>query len=84
MINSVYTDLKYLFVFIAFFCLSFSLYGFIRDAAETDSTDNIDGQRSGLKLYTDYGTGCEYLATVRGGLFPRIADDGVTHAGCDS
>lgn len=45
--------------------------------------DDTDGQeRSGLKLRTDHGTGCQYLETVRGGITPRMKGD--THVGCSN
>lgn len=42
-----------------------------------DGTDNVEtGQRSGMKLRTDYGTGCQYLETRDGSLSPRLGADG--------
>lgn len=41
----------------------------------TDLYDDADGYRiksSGLVVYTDYGTGVQYLGTVGGGLTPRL------------
>lgn len=40
-----------------------------------DATD-LEETRSGLLLYTDYGTGCQYLATTAGSLTPRLDKDG--------
>lgn len=40
-----------------------------------DDTD-ADGQRSGMALYTDAGTGCQYLSVHRTGLTPRLDADG--------
>ena len=41
-----------------------------------DNTDPPDG-RSGMALYTDALTGCQYLGTGWGGLTPRLYSDGV-------
>lgn len=42
-----------------------------------DVTDNIkDKKRSGLSIYIDHETGCQYLGTVFGGLTPRLDRDG--------
>lgn len=44
--------------------------------------DDTDGKnvRSGLGLYTDFGTGCQYLWRF-GGLTPRMSGSG-TQMGC--
>lgn len=45
--------------------------------------DETDGEkRSGFMLRTDYGSGCQYLENIKGGVTPRIAEDGITHMGC--
>lgn len=36
-----------------------------------DATDSPT-QRSGVRLRTDYGTGCQYLETAGGGIAPRM------------
>lgn len=42
-----------------------------------DDTDNRQtGERSGVSLITDHGTGCQYLRTGWGGITPRIGPDG--------
>lgn len=42
-----------------------------------DSTDDrAAGVRSGMKLYTDHGTGCQYLGRPFTALQPRLAADG--------
>jgi len=49
-----------------------------------DATDHaVNGKRSGMLLYTDYGTGCQYLSagTFGGGLTPRLDGRG-RHVGC--
>jgi hypothetical protein len=45
-----------------------------------DDTDAGRFERSGLKLRTDYGTGCQYLEAHGGGLTPRMS--GEKHVGC--
>ena len=46
-----------------------------------DDTD-ADGTRSGLGLYTDARTGCQYLSAGGSGIVPRVDTDGKTHMGC--
>ena len=48
-----------------------------------DDTDNAEtGERSGLLLYTDNLTGCQYLqAGLIGGMAKRVDRDG-NHIGC--
>lgn len=41
-----------------------------------DATDPPSGPRSGVRLRTDSGTGCQYLETKGGGLSPRLGADG--------
>lgn len=41
-----------------------------------DATDARDGTRSGVKLRTDHGTGCQYLETADGGITPRLDPTG--------
>lgn len=44
---------------------------------ERDDTDPPDGRVSGLALYTDHGTGCQYLKQGSfGALTPRLGEDG--------
>ena len=45
-----------------------------------DDTDPPDGV-SGLGLYTDNATGCQYLAIRRTGITPRMSATGA-HLGC--
>lgn len=40
-----------------------------------DNSDPPDG-RSGLTIYTDALTGCEYLSVMLGGITPRLDGDG--------
>jgi hypothetical protein len=48
-----------------------------------DTTDYAD-RRSGLGLYEDAMTGCQYLSAGLSGITPRMARDGKTHLGCRS
>ena len=42
------------------------IIGLLHKFMPYDDTDDITNKkRSGLKLYTDYGTGCQYLATYQ-------------------
>jgi len=41
-----------------------------------DDSDFSSWNRSGLKIYTDYKTGVQYLGTKSGHLTPRITRDG--------
>jgi hypothetical protein len=42
-----------------------------------DSTDDtLRKERSGLAIYTDHGTGCQYVGRFFGGLTPRLDKDG--------
>ncbi|WP_020471552.1 DUF6440 family protein [Zavarzinella formosa] len=41
-----------------------------------DDTDNPNDSRSGMMVYTDHRTGCQYLGTVFGGITPRLDRDG--------
>lgn len=42
-----------------------------------DTDDTLNGRPSGLTLYTDFGTGCQYLALSKdGALTPRLETDG--------
>lgn len=42
-----------------------------------DDSDNADtGQRSGLRIYRDNLTGCEYVAPMFGGATPRLGYNG--------
>ena len=41
-----------------------------------NDTDDPTGRRSHLIVYTDYGTGCQYVGTTLGGISPRLGTDG--------
>lgn len=45
-----------------------------------DDTDNKD-KRSGLILYTDHGTGVQYVGTMWGSITPRLGQDGKPYIG---
>lgn len=45
-----------------------------------DATDPPGG-RSGMRLTTDFGTGCQYLSAPAGGITPRVDANG-RHIGC--
>lgn len=48
-------------------------YGFKRALwPDLDDTDKGLGERSGLLIVKDHGTGREYLVTVFGGITPRL------------
>lgn len=42
-----------------------------------DDTDNVEtGERSDMSVFTDHGTGCQYLARWLSGLTPRLDQNG--------
>ena len=41
-----------------------------------DETDEPGGKRSGFILWTDYGTGVQYLVVPFTGVVPRLGADG--------
>jgi len=59
------------------------LLAFILHEAPYDNTDNkAKGIRSGMSLFTDHLTGCQYLrAGLFGGITPRLDYKG-NHIGC--
>jgi len=68
-------------VFIGLFLFWLSgmlLISAVTDSMTYDNTDNlVTEKRSGLRLYTDYGTGLQY---IQGGMFgsmiPRLDENG--------
>ena len=48
---------------------------------QRDDTDPPSGAASGLELFTDAGTGCQYVGVYQRGIVPRIGSDG-RHMGC--
>lgn len=58
------------------FSLTLHVYeAFTGDVIGRDSTD-AEHSHSGLGLYTDYSTGCQYLARPFSGVTPRLDRDG--------
>ena len=43
---------------------------------DRDDTDPSEGKRSGMTLFTDHGTGCQYLGRAFTALIPRLDRDG--------
>jgi hypothetical protein len=41
-----------------------------------DTDDRTNNHASGMALYTDYGTGCQYVRAGGGGITPRMGADG--------
>lgn len=63
---------------VAWICVAIIVLGLIGSIVgypQKDDTDPSDG-RSGLKIYTDSGTGCQYLSVSGGGVTPRLSVDG--------
>lgn len=50
---------------------------------KTDATDASRTVRSGMKLRTDHGTGCQYLESSSGYLIPRLDGQGLPICGGD-
>ena len=49
----------------------------VPDFRDYDSTDDaVKGERSGLKLYIDHETGCEYISSFFGSLSLRLDSKG--------
>ena len=49
-----------------------------------DSTDDLENEvRSGLIIFTDHDTGCEYLGRLISGVTPRLDAEG-NHMGCNN
>lgn len=66
---------------VAFGVLVLSLLAKVFYDTPKDDTDPVDG-RSGLSIYTDHSTGCQYLSVgAGGGLTPRLNSDGVAMCG---
>lgn len=55
--------------------LFFLVAAIAKCAGEKDDTDGPEG-RSGMVLYTDAKTGCQYLGTGLSALTPRLDRDG--------
>ena len=63
---------------VAWICAVILVFGLIDSAIRYPQKDDTDpsGGRSGLKIYTDSGTGCQYLSVSGGGVTPRMSADG--------
>ncbi len=63
---------------VAWICAVIIVLGLIDSAIRYPQKDDTDpsGGRSGLKIYTDSGTGCQYLSVSGGGVTPRLSADG--------
>lgn len=74
--RSCNTAIKYLLI-------SFVLmYGLSYIFTPYDTTDPVEGGRSGLSVKTDHLTKCQYLVNSSGGMTARIDLDG-QHMGCN-
>ena len=64
--------------FILFLIIFLTIHTFVENIYNYDDTDNKDEkERSGLGLYTDNRTGCQYLsAGLFGGIIKRVDKDG--------
>ena len=49
--------------------------------ARDDTDPGLWGARSGMSLYTDALTGCQYLSAGTSGITPRLNKEGA-HVGC--
>lgn len=59
--------------------LALTITGCGRQVSRTlpDATDNHEtGEPSGMSIYTDHGTGCQYLTINGRGLTPRLDANG--------
>jgi len=41
-----------------------------------DDSDKTRSERSGLMIFTDHKTGCQYVGTILGGITPRLTAQG--------
>ncbi len=57
------------------------LAGILAGCTLKDDSDPPNGI-SGLTVYTDNATGCQYISSNGNPMMPRIDSDGVTHRGC--
>lgn len=70
--------MKHLWLYICIW-LVFIVYIITLPYDNTD--DSLNRERSGLIIYTDHLTGCEYLGSFFGGPTPRLNSNG-NHIGC--
>lgn len=62
--------------------VAWSLVVMVDSLFPRDDTDSAES-RSGMSLYTDAATGCQYLSAGYSGLTPRLTSNG-GHFGCRS
>lgn len=66
-----YTAIEWLIIA----CIAGVFISLVGNFVPYDDTDPADG-RSGMRLYTDAKTGCQYLAVRQGGMTPRLDRNG--------
>lgn len=66
---------KYFMIGLAF-VLAFTLLADWQRWGMDGTDDRETGQRSGMALRTDHGTGCQYLESAKGGITPRLDRNG--------
>lgn len=69
---------KDLFKLVILFVIAFAAHGYFKPK---DGTDPEDG-RSGLILFTDAKTGCQYVGNPAGGITSRLSAEGHIGATC--
>lgn len=75
-----YTGIVIIIIF--WLLIIYGISGAITCSRAYDDTDNEEtGERSGMELCIDYGTGCHYLCKPFGGITPRL-DGAGKHVGC--
>ncbi len=60
--------------FTAFLVLAAIVFVAITHWTQRDDSDGV--KRSGMIVYTDALTGCQYLGTIMGSITPRLDKDG--------
>lgn len=80
MAAAVFEGISKAVVWICAAIIVLGLAGKIIGYPEKDDTDPTGG-RSGLKIYTDSGTGCQYLSASGGGVTPRLNSAGLPMCG---
>tara|TARA_Y100000310_G_C20691139_1_gene822288 strand:+ start:2302 stop:2541 length:240 start_codon:yes stop_codon:yes gene_type:complete len=68
-------SIKFIFNISVILLSIFCLYKILTFSVPKDSTDSED-KRSGMILYNDYQTGCQYLGGLFGGITPRLDAEG--------
>jgi hypothetical protein len=80
MAAAVFEGISKAVVWICAAIIALGLAGKVIGYPEKDDTDPAGG-RSGLNIYTDSGTGCQYLSVSVGGVTPRLSADGFPMCG---